>query len=146
MMRRSTPFEELDAMMERMSRQFDEMGRRFDESGMIRTHEVAIDVADEGEQLRIVADLPGFEKEDIDLAVANGVLTIRGNREMESEEGDGEYLRRERRSQSMKRSISLPEEIDEEGARASYSNGVLTVTLPKLAPDYTDESRRIDID
>jgi HSP20 family protein len=65
---------------------------------------------------------------------------------MESEDGDGEYLRRERRSQSMKRSISLPEEIDEEGARASYSNGVLTVTLPKLAPDYTDESRGIDID
>jgi HSP20 family protein len=146
MMRRSTPFEELDAMMERMSRQFDEMGRRFDESGMIRTHEVAIDVADEGEHLRVVADLPGFEKSDIDLAVANGVLTIRGNREMESEEDDGEYLRRERRSQSMKRSISLPEEIDEEGASASYSNGVLTVTLPKISADYTDDSRRIDID
>jgi HSP20 family protein len=145
-MRRSTPFEELDTMMERMSRQFDEMGRRFDESGMIRTHEVAIDVTDAGEEIRVVADLPGFEKEDIDLAVANGVLTIRGNREMESEDGDGEYLRRERRSQSMKRSISLPEEIDEEGARASYSNGVLTVTLPKLSPDYADDSRRIDID
>jgi HSP20 family protein len=146
MMRRSNPFEELDAMMERMSRQFDEMGRRFDESGMLRTNEVAVDVTDEGETVAVVADLPGFEKEDIDLAVANGVLTIRASREMSSEADEGEYLRRERRSQSMKRSISLPEEIDETGARASYTNGVLTVSLPKLSPEHSDDSRRIDID
>jgi HSP20 family protein len=146
MMRRSNPFEELDAMMERMSRQFDEMGRRFDESGMLRTNEVAVDVTDEGETVAVVADLPGFEKEDIDLAVANGVLTIRASREMSSEADEGEYLRRERRSQSMKRSISLPEEIDETGASASYTNGVLTVSLPKLSPEHSDDSRRIDID
>ncbi|MFC6726317.1 Hsp20/alpha crystallin family protein [Halobium palmae] len=148
MMRRHSPFEDFEQMFERMSRQFDEMSKQWDGSvgQMSRAGGMEIDVADYDDEIVVTADVPGFEKEDIDLAIADRTLTIGAERETESESGEGEYLRRERRSSSMRRSVRLPEHVDEEGASATYKNGVLTVTLPKLTLDEGDDSRRIDID
>ncbi|RDZ65798.1 heat-shock protein Hsp20 [Haloferax sp. Atlit-12N] len=147
MMRRTNPFDDFEELFERMSRQFDEMGRQFDRSGMMAQvrHEMAIDVTDHDGEIVVTVDLPGYEKEDISLSVANRTLTVEATREMSDEQADGEYLRRERRHESARRTIRLPETVDEDGASASYHNGVLMVTLPKRDVE-PDDSRRIDID
>ncbi|MFC7129213.1 archaeal heat shock protein Hsp14 [Haloferax chudinovii] len=147
MTRRTTPFDDFEELFERMSRQFDEMGRQFDRSGMMAQvrHEMAIDVTDHNGEIVVTVDLPGYEKDDISLSVANRTLTVEATRELDEERADGEYLRRERRHESARRTIRLPETVDEDGASASYHNGVLTVTLPKRDAD-PDDSRRIDID
>ena len=147
MTRRTTPFDDFEELFERMSRQFDEMGRQFDRSGMMAQvrHEMAIDVTDHNGEIVVTVDLPGYEKDAISLSVANRTLTVEATRELDEERADGEYLRRERRHESARRTIRLPETVDEDGASASYHNGVLTVTLPKRDAD-PDDSRRIDID
>lgn len=152
-MKRSNPFNfsDIDSMFGRMSRQFEEMNRQLGswDSGMggAHSHGMAVDVSERDDNLVVVADLPGFEREDIDLTVSGQTLTISAERETttESEDGD-EYLRRERRSQSMRRSIRLPVEIDEDSTTATYTNGVLTVTLPTRQSEDVDDSHRIDID
>ncbi|WP_129114438.1 archaeal heat shock protein Hsp14 [Halegenticoccus tardaugens] len=151
MMRRSNPFEEIERMFERMSKQFDDMGRGWEGGpmgsvGSMGAHGVTVDVADHDDEIVVTADLPGFEKEDIDLTVSERTLTVRADREAEDERETGEFIRRERRSSSMSRSIRLPEEVDEDGASASYRNGVLTVTLPKLHAGEDEDSHRIDIE
>ncbi len=131
-----------------MSRQFEDMGRQFDRSGMMpsmHTHDIDIDVADHDSELVISADLPGYEKDDISLSIANRTLTIDASREMTEELAEGEYLRRERRHESARRTVRLPVAVDEENTSATYRNGVLTVTLPKLDVE-PDDSHRIDID
>ncbi|MDS0297704.1 Hsp20/alpha crystallin family protein [Halogeometricum sp. S1BR25-6] len=153
MMRRSNPFENMESMFERMSRQFDEMSRQFDDSQWTgsSTRGMEVDVRDGDEEFVVVADLPGFEKEDIDLSITERALTISASRETETEtdsgEGadGGEYLRRERRHESMHRTFRLPGDVTAEDAAASYKNGVLTVTLPKVTIDRED-SRHIDIE
>jgi HSP20 family protein len=145
MMRRTNPFDEIERMFGRMSRQFDDMSRQWDGGMMgVGAPDIALDVADHDDEVVVTADLPGFEKEDIDLTVSGRTLTISAEREHHAEREEGEYLRRERRAESMRRSISLPEEVDEESAAATYTNGVLTVTLPKV--DVEDDSRHIDIE
>jgi HSP20 family protein len=147
MMRRHNPFDEFEQMFERMSRQFEDMSHQWEMPSAVasRTSGMEIDVADYDDEIVVTADVPGFEKEDIDLTLSDRTLTITAEREMESESEEGEYLRRERRSTSMRRSIRLPETVDEEHTSATYVHGVLTITLPKLTMDEDDDGRHIDI-
>jgi len=132
-MARPTPFDEL---FERMTS--GTTGRAFD-----------LDVADYDDELVVTADLPGYDSEDIDVAVANRTFTLRAARSHDEtderdHEGTGTYLRRERRHESVSRSVSLPAAVDETAASATYRNGVLTVTLPKTVS--TDGSHRIEVE
>ncbi|HYA00209.1 MAG TPA: Hsp20/alpha crystallin family protein [Candidatus Binatia bacterium] len=79
------------------------------------------------------ASVPGFAPEQVELTFDNGILTIRGQRRDESESKHGEYVRRERRSASVFRQVSLPSEVEPDGITASFENGVLTVTVPRIA-------------
>jgi HSP20 family protein len=162
-MRRSNtnPFD-FDSMFAHMSRQFEEMNRQFarfaearpaleagDDAGlpaMMTSTGMRIDIAEYDDDVVVTADVPGFEKEDIDLSIAGDALTIIADRDVDSEEESDHYVRRERRHHAARRTVSLPVEVDEGAATASYSNGVLTVTLPKLVVDEDDDSHRIDID
>lgn len=93
-----------------------------------------LDVAETETAFIVTADLPGFRKEDIALEIESGVLTIKGETKTEKEEesADGpKYHRRERRIESVTRSISLPEGVLEDKVTADLKDGVLTVTLPK---------------
>ncbi len=149
MMKRRNPFDDIEQMFDRMSRQFDEMGRQWEGgmggmSGMIGGG-MSVDVADYDDEIVVTADVPGFEKDDIDISIADRTLTLRAEREMDAESEEGEYLRRERRSASMHRTIRLPERVDEESASASYQNGVLTVTLPKVHATSDEDSHHIDV-
>ncbi len=142
-MRRSTPFD-FDAMFDRMSREFDQMGRGF-EGGSSTRGRMPVDLADEGDAVTVTADLPGYERDDIHVSVSDDLLTVRAEREATAERDDEAYVHRERRAQSAHRTVRLPAAVDEESASATYRNGVLTVTLPKL-DDEGDDSHSIDIE
>jgi HSP20 family protein len=127
------PFEELDELIERMNDQFGELSQTF-EGGSVLS-EISVDVADTGEEIVVTADLPGFAEEDIDLRADQDAVTISAEAARETAEEDVHYHRKERSHQSVSRRIRLPEAVDAAAATASYTNGVLTVTLPKLDPD-----------
>lgn len=79
------------------------------------------------------AELPGIKVGDLDVQVANDILTIKGERKPNVDSSKVTYLRRERPYGTFARSIVLPERVGVEGVLASYKNGVLIVTLPKAA-------------
>lgn len=139
-MSRRNPFEELEELFDRMSRQFDagDLPSLVGES-------MAVDVADTGEAFEVAADLPGYDREDIDLTITGDELQIEARSSGAiDEEVEGQYLRRERHERSASRTVRIPEPIDEEAAHATYTNGVLRVTLPKAEPG--DGGRQIDIE
>jgi HSP20 family protein len=125
------PFDDIERMFDRMSNRLEP----FDEGAFQGS--VTVDVEEADDAYVVTADLPGFDRDDIDVELAGDRLTLSATHtEAESEEGDedeGRYLRRERRQQSVSRSVRLPDPVDEDGAEADYHNGVLTVTLPKEA-------------
>lgn len=131
--RGDNPFDEIEDLLDRMS-------RGFETEGMGRS--TPVDVADRGEEFVVTVDLPGFDKDDIEVTLADTTLRIAASRESSAEE-DGEFIRRERRRESTSRSVRLPETVDEDGIEASHTNGVLTVTLPKRD---ADGGKRIDIE
>ncbi len=146
-MRRSNPFDDFEALFERMSKQFEGMNRQFEENRpMWHTSGIFVDVADTDDEFVVTADMPGFERDQIELSVTDRTLTIGGTREMARDDDSGEYIRRERRSESVSRSVRLPETVVEEDAKATYTNGVLTVHLPKEHHSNDEDSHRIDID
>jgi HSP20 family protein len=89
----------------------------------------AIDLVQKDDDLVVRVELPGARPEDVEITEHQGVLTISGKREEQSEEERGGYLVRERRSGSFRRSLQLPEGIDEDRIRARFENGVLEVSI-----------------
>jgi len=89
----------------------------------------AIDVVQKDDDLVVRAELPGARPEDVEITVHQGVLTVSGKREEQSEEERGGYLVRERHSGSFRRSLQLPEGVDEDSIRARFENGVLEVSI-----------------
>jgi len=90
-----------------------------------------VDVSESDEAYTVRADLPGIEEKDIQISLEEGVLSIQGKLESEQEEERKGLRYVERAKGAFHRAIELPAEIDEENVKASYRQGVLTVTLPK---------------
>jgi HSP20 family protein len=91
----------------------------------------AIDLKEEVNQFIIEADIPGVDPKDIEISMANGVLTIKGERKSESQEEGKNYHRVERIHGSFYRRFSLPDTADADKIVASGKNGVLQVRIPK---------------
>lgn len=134
------PFDDLERMIDRMTRQFE--GFEPTAGG------VSVDVVDRGDEFVVSADLPGYDREDIDVELSETTLRVSAERDEESDEEReteaGEYLRRERTRRSTSRSVRLPERVDEDATSATYEAGVLRVTLPKLRT--SDEGTNIPIE
>ena len=90
----------------------------------------ALDLYQNNDNVVAVVELPGMRKEDIDISLHDGMLTIAGERQTSSSEGENAE-RTERFSGKFRRSITLPSRVDADKVNASYKDGVLTVTLPK---------------
>ncbi|MBQ8062428.1 MAG: Hsp20/alpha crystallin family protein [Clostridia bacterium] len=105
------------------------------------------DVTDEGDHYQLTADLPGFKKDDIEINVEDGILTISAERHEESEDTDkkGRYIRRERTYGSYKRSFDLSE-VDDDNITAKYEDGVLTLSLPKKQVPEIESKKSITIE
>lgn len=130
------PLDELERLLERMAREVDR-GDWPTPTGP------DVDVVDHGDRYVVTVDLPGYEKEDIDLHLVGDGLEIAAERDRETETSDVDYLRRERRHEAVSRRVSLPHAVDESGVEARYAHGVLTVELPKRS---VDDATSIDID
>lgn len=91
----------------------------------------ALEMIDGEKEYRLTAELPGLGEKDVEVEVADGVLSISGQKKEESERKEGGYLMSERRYGSFSRSISLPADVDPDAIKASFANGVLTLTLGK---------------
>jgi len=111
------------------------LGNIFESGSSIRGKEIAVDIRDSEHAYIIEAELPGFNESEIDVKVEDGILSISASREENKggqESGEGkQYLVRERRSESFRRSFSLPKDVDVEKIDGNYKNGVLTLSLQK---------------
>lgn len=91
----------------------------------------SIDISETEDQFLISAELPGMDKDDIDISVENGQLVITGERSFENEEKGKKFHRVETRYGSFERSFQLPENVDEESISATYENGLLNISIDK---------------
>ncbi len=92
----------------------------------------AVDVFEQPDNIRIVAEVPGVKPEDVKISVEGNVLTIHGTKQQTAEESTERVHRYERVYGAFERSFTLPATVDPNGIKASYEHGVLTVTLPKV--------------
>ena len=100
------------------------------------------DVVESDQEYRVTAELPGLGENDVELTFQDGVLTLKGEKKVEH---NGEGARYTERWQGLfQRSISVGSDVDEGRVSASFSNGVLTVVLPK-SPEAVSRARRIQI-
>jgi HSP20 family protein len=101
----------------------------------------AVDVTETDKAYEITAELPGLEEKNIDVKLANGTLSIRGEKQDEREEKKTNYYRRERSFGSFERSFQVPNGVDLDKVDAKFDKGVLTVTLPKTAEAQKAEKK-----
>jgi HSP20 family protein len=151
------PFESLRQEMDRVFEDFTRgFGRfplsrnLFDVEPMLRYESSvglsapAVDVVEKATEFQITAELPGLDEKDIEVNVADDVLSIRGEKKEEREEKAKNYHLSERRYGSFQRTFQLPSGIDAEKIAASFQKGVLTVTLPKT-PEAQKKEKKIAI-
>ncbi|QOJ00776.1 MAG: Hsp20/alpha crystallin family protein [Phycisphaeraceae bacterium] len=100
-------------------------------SALIEEGTLPLDISEDESSVIVRASLPGFRKEDVDIEVHDGVLTIKASRTEEHEEHGERFYRKERRTGSLSRRVALPSVVLEHEAKADLSNGVLTLRLPK---------------
>jgi HSP20 family protein len=91
----------------------------------------AVNVIENDKNYEIEVAAPGLKKDQFDITVENGVLTISGHTTSEEESKEKNYTRKEFTAKSFTRSFTLPENIDEEGIKATYEDGVMRLTLAK---------------
>ena len=103
-------------------------------------HLMRTDIKETPEEYILTVDLPGFKKEEIQIAVENDCLTISAQKEQEKE--DMCYLRRERYAGSLRRAFYVGEGVEQEGMKAQFRNGVLLLTLPKQKPQKVVEENK----
>ncbi len=99
-----------------------------------------VDILDHEKEIEVQAALPGIKKEDLDVTINNQTITIRTSTQEEKKE-EGKYFRREITRGEYQRTLSLPDNVDGEHAKASFKDGILTVTIPK-----TEKSKRKNIE
>ena len=91
-----------------------------------------LDVVDHDEELVVRAELPGVEKDDVDVTISGDRLIIEAEREFEEEDEREDFYRHELGYGKLMRTVSLPVEVNPEGIHAELKEGILTVTLPKI--------------
>ncbi len=139
------PFDE----MRRMQKEMDEMFASFFDRGTDRSivewgpRIPLADVEDTGKAIKVTAELPGLNKEDIKIQVGKDSIEISAERKDTKEEKEKNFYHCERSYSSYKRVFRLPQEVDPEKVDAEYSDGVLTVTMEKI--NQSDEKKEVKI-
>ncbi len=132
MVRRTSPFGEILSLRNAMDRLFDEtfwrptwVARGLDE------YHVPLDVQTTADALVVKAALPGVKPEDVEVTIDGNTLTIMGKLDEEREQDEQGYLVREIRRGSFSRSVALTSDLKIDEAKASFENGIVTLTIPK---------------
>lgn len=106
----------------------------------------AVNIKEAEDMFMIEVAAPGLEKDDFTVEVNNGMLTVSAEKKAEMEEKDGEEVtRREFNFTSFRRALALPDSVKEDGITAKYKNGVLFLTLPKMAEAKTKPRKTVKI-
>ena len=158
--RSPSPWQPFESLRQEMDRVFDDFtlgfgrfpsGRSlFDIEPLLRYETSAglsapaIDVVEKEKEFQITAELPGLDEKDIEVNVADDVLSIRGEKKEEKEEKAKNHYLSERRYGAFQRAFQLPAGIDAEKIAANFQKGVLTVTLPKT-PEAQKKEKKIAI-
>ena len=132
--------DELERMQRRMGDLVEDVEGPNLKKGVIRP---LADVQETDEALVVTMDMPGVEKQDIDISVVEDELRVSAQRKSEAEVNEQDYHRRERTYTRYERRVLLPASIKSEEARATLNNGVLEITLPKVS---VPSRKRIVID
>ena len=118
-------------LQEQLSRVFGDVPERTGEESNLTAWAPAVDIYETANDLVIKADLPEVNPQDLDIRVANNILTIRGERKFEQKVNEENYLRIERAYGAFTRSFSLANSVKSEEIKAEYHNGALTLHIPK---------------
>jgi HSP20 family protein len=125
------PWNELSSLHRQMDRLFsDSLGEMTDRLGS-DSASLPVDVKQTEDQFTIVASVPGFKPEDVEVTVDGGVLTIHGHYQEDVNGNEGQWVRCERRMSSTYRQLVLPAEVQADTIAAAFEHGVLTVTVPR---------------
>jgi HSP20 family protein len=126
-------------LLNRLRREMDET---FEHAASNATWTPAVDIHEEAKQFIVRADLPGVKPADIEITAEKGVLSLRGARNFEQKSDDGHYSRIERVNGKFVRTFTLPENVQTDAIKAQFKDGVLELTIPKVAKP---EPRRIEV-
>ena len=110
-------------------------------SGLLKP---TLDIGATEREYTISVEVPGVDQKDVKIEITNNTLTIRGEKKQEKEEKEKNFYRMERSYGSFQRTLSLPDDADQEKINAVFKNGVLTVTMPRKALPQA-EVKRIEI-
>jgi HSP20 family protein len=138
---RWNPFQEIETMRNWMDRWMDN-GFTRTTNNMPSTFSPAVDIVQTETGYELHANLPGYQPEEIEVKVDRDTVTLKAQHEEKVEKNEDNYIYRERRSGSFYRSLRLPETIDGEKVEAHIENGVLKLTLPRLAQA---QSRKVEV-
>jgi HSP20 family protein len=146
LVRWSDPFRDFSQLQDRINRVFADSYGRGDEGLMSSgTWMPPVDIHQNGDhELVLKAELPDMTREDIEITVDNGTLTIKGEKRMSSDVKEEQFHRIERRYGTFARSFSLPQTVDATKVAADYRNGVLTVRLP-LRDEAKPRQIKVDV-
>ncbi len=100
-----------------------------------------VDVVEKEKECQISAELPGLDEKDVEVSIADDLLTIKGEKKEEREEKAKNYYASERRYGAFQRSFQIPSGVDADKIGASFQKGVLMVTLPKTPEAQTKEKK-----
>jgi HSP20 family protein len=157
---RSDMLQPFDSLRREVDRLFDEFGsgffrmpfgrglfdlESFWSRGGMRSSAPAVDIVERDKAYEMSVELPGTDEKDIELKLANDMLTIRGERKDEREEQKRDYRLSERHYGVFERSFRLPEDIDTDKIEAKFEKGILTVTLPKTPEAQSAAEKKIPI-
>ena len=127
------PARELDALQGDLNRAFDAFFGGRTGTGVTRRWIPAMDLVETDDHLVLKADLPGLDRDDVEIEVKDNVLNVSGERKTEHEDSSNGYHRMERSYGRFSRSLSLPQGVDADQVQAEFDKGVLEVRIPKPA-------------
>ncbi|WP_455202959.1 Hsp20/alpha crystallin family protein [Kaarinaea lacus] len=141
-----SPFDDIERAMEETDRMFDAffpsawhrglargLPSLWQRSGLMEQLAPKVDVIDRDDEVVVRAEMPGVEKDDLQLSVTENTVTLKGETKKEEKEEKGKYYRCETSRGSFSRTFSLPCEVDGAKAKAVFKDGLLELTLPKVA-------------
>jgi HSP20 family protein len=126
------PMRELTTLRDEMDRLWDRMFRGWPTTEFPRTEWIpTFDVSETKDSVVVKAEVPGMDPKDIDISLADGILTLKGEKKQEREEKEENYYLTESSYGSFSRSIRLPHEVQGDKVKANCKNGILKITMPK---------------
>lgn len=132
-----------------VNRLFSDAFRGFGEGGESGSQDwvfnPVVEVEQQDRQYEITVELPGVRPEDVNVEVQQDMLVISGSKERKQTSGEGENRRSERMYGSFRRAFRLPDDVRQDEIRASFSDGVLTVSVPREESRQQPQARRIEV-